>query len=68
MPRCIICKAKIGLVNFDCAFCKNTCCSYHRLPEDHECSCIADAKAKYKDLNKKQLEDGMCKGKKVAII
>ena len=35
--RCICCKKKLMLSDFDCRGCKTRYCSEHRLPETHAC-------------------------------
>ena len=35
--KCVICKKKLGLLDFGCR-CGNLYCSIHRLPEQHNCS------------------------------
>jgi predicted nucleic acid binding AN1-type Zn finger protein len=70
MPRCVAstCRAKLGLVQFDCSFCKNSYCSYHRLPEAHQCTCMDEARNKHRDINKKMLDREACRAAKVDTI
>lgn len=39
VERCTFCNKKIGLMVFTCSSCKCKYCLYHRIPEDHKCSC-----------------------------
>jgi len=66
--RCFLCKSRVGLLGFKCKFCKNNLCTYHRLPEDHNCPNIDLAKNKYKEMNKKKLESESLKETKVIEV
>jgi predicted nucleic acid binding AN1-type Zn finger protein len=63
--RCIQCKTRIGLLSFECSFCNCKFCAHHRLPEDHNCINIDAAKNKYKEMNKRKLEDESVKEVKI---
>lgn len=57
MGRCNLCNKKCGLLSIECKGCEKVFCSVHRLPEDHQCPCMAN----YKDSLKEQLKDSLMK-------
>lgn len=66
--RCVVCRARLGLIIFNCAFCKCKFCAHHRLPEDHECTHISVVRSKYKEMNKQKLEANSCKEIKIVEL
>jgi predicted nucleic acid binding AN1-type Zn finger protein len=49
MGRCHLCKRKCGLLAIECSGCKYEFCSFHRLPEDHQCECLSQHKDNLKE-------------------
>jgi predicted nucleic acid binding AN1-type Zn finger protein len=43
------------MMSYRCSYCEKTFCSGHRLPESHECTCVAAGK---KPVKKKTPESG----------
>ena len=54
------CKNKILSMAIDCSKCKNFYCSFHRLPEKHECKFMEEIKDEAKKDNTKVLMDNKC--------
>lgn len=54
------CKNKILSMAIDCSKCKNYFCSFHRLPEKHECKFMEEIKADAKKDNTKVLMENKC--------
>jgi predicted nucleic acid binding AN1-type Zn finger protein len=54
------CKNKILSMAIDCEKCKNYYCSFHRLPEKHECKFMQKIKEDAKKDNTKALMDNKC--------
>jgi predicted nucleic acid binding AN1-type Zn finger protein len=65
--KCSVCRTRVGLLGFECKFCKNNLCVHHRLPEDHDCSQMELAKNKHKEINRKKLESESLKENKLVF-
>jgi predicted nucleic acid binding AN1-type Zn finger protein len=59
------CKNKILSIALDCSKCKNFYCSFHRLPEKHECKFLEQIKEDAKKDNTKALMDNKCVTKQI---
>ena len=60
--KCYItdCKNKILSMAIDCEKCKNFYCSFHRLPEKHNCKFLEEIKEDSKKHNTKTLMENKC--------
>ena len=56
----IECKNKILSMAIDCEKCKNFYCSFHRLPEKHECKFLEEIKEDSKKDYTKVLMENKC--------
>jgi predicted nucleic acid binding AN1-type Zn finger protein len=54
------CKNKILSISLDCSKCKNLYCSFHRLPEKHNCKFLDEIKEEAKKDNTKMLMENKC--------
>jgi predicted nucleic acid binding AN1-type Zn finger protein len=54
------CKNKILSISIDCSKCKNLYCSFHRLPEKHNCKFLDEIKEEAKKDNTKMLMENKC--------
>jgi predicted nucleic acid binding AN1-type Zn finger protein len=54
------CKNKILSMEIYCPKCKNYYCSFHRLPEKHECKFLQEIKEEAKKDNTKVLMENKC--------
>lgn len=59
------CKNKILSIAIDCEKCKNFYCSFHRLPEKHECKFLEEIKEEAKKDNTKALMENKCQSKQI---
>ena len=59
------CKNKILSMSIDCTKCKNFYCSFHRLPEKHNCKFLEEIKAEAKKDNTKMLMENKCESKQL---
>ena len=59
------CKNKILSMSIDCAKCKNFYCSFHRLPEKHNCKFLEEIKEEAKKDNTKMLMENKCESKQL---
>jgi len=59
------CKNKIQSIALDCPKCKNFYCSFHRLPEKHECKFLEEIKENAKKDNMKVLMENKCESKQL---
>jgi predicted nucleic acid binding AN1-type Zn finger protein len=58
--KCATCKAKLSLLQFPCKHCSHTHCTYHRLPETHNCTGITTMIQKDKEAFKAKMEQSRC--------
>lgn len=59
------CRKRAAVVVGSCNYCNHVFCLKHRIPEAHECVCMAHCKKRAVDLNTTNLTNGKCVGLKL---